>query len=253
MIEVRVDGGRADIVLARPQKRNPLSTESLAEIEAAAVWIDSQEAIQIVIVSGLGRSFSAGAEVSIFTEVPRGAEGRRVADGGRRMADAIERMQQVVIAKIHGHCVGGGVVLASACDLRLAAEDTYFSIPEIDLGIPLSWGGIPRLVREMGPALTKELVMTCRPFTAAEAKNAGFLNSVVSAVELDRAVDDLAATLLSKPRLALLSTKRHVNAVTEQMVGSMRSWSDADGLMAGLNDPEGRASAERYLQQIAKR
>ncbi len=252
-ITLLVDGGRADLVLARPEKRNPLSPESLAEIEAAALWIDAQESILIVVVSGLGQSFSAGAEVSVFEQIPQGAEARRVADGGRRMAEAVENMQQVAIAKIHGHCIGGGVVLAAACDLRLAAEDTYFSIPEIDLGIPLSWGGIPRLVREIGPALTKELVMTCRPFSATEAKAAGFLNSVVNAADLDVAVDDLAAALVGKPRLALLATKRHVNAVTEQMVGSTRSWADADGLMAGLNDPEGRASAERYLQQIKKR
>jgi enoyl-CoA hydratase/carnithine racemase len=142
------------------------------------------------------------------------------------------------------------VVLAGACDLRVAAEDTRFSIPEIDLGIPLAWGGIPRLVREIGPALTKELVMTCRPFDAEEALRAGFLNRVVSADELERVVEELAAMLASKPKLALLLTKRHTNAVTEEMVGTMRSWSDADGLLAGLRDPEGNESAARYLSRM---
>ena len=66
--------------------------------------------------------------------------------------------------------MGGGLVLAAACDLRIAAASARFSIPEIDLGIPLAWGGIPRLVREIGPALTKELVITCREFSPQEAQ-----------------------------------------------------------------------------------
>ena len=80
---------------------------------------------------------------------------------------------------MHGWCVGGGLVLAAVCDLRVAGRSARFSIPEVELGIPLAWGGIPRLVREIGPALTKELVMTCREFGPDEAKAAGFLNRVV--------------------------------------------------------------------------
>jgi enoyl-CoA hydratase/carnithine racemase len=145
--------------------------------------------------------------------------------------------------------VGGGVVLAAACDLRVAAEDVRFSIPEVDLGIPLAWGGIPRLVREIGPALTKELVMTCRPFGADEAKAAGFLNRVVAEDRLDDEVDELAEAVASRPRFAVLATKAHTNAVTEQMVGLVRSWSDADGLAGGLRDPEGRRAREHYLEE----
>lgn len=103
------------------------------------------------------------------------------------------------------------------------------------------------MVREVGPALTKELVMTGRPFTAQEAHAAGFLNAVVDGSDLMGAVDDLAERLVAKPRLALLAAKRHVNAVTDQMVGTVRSWADADGLLAGLSDPEGRAAAAAYL------
>jgi enoyl-CoA hydratase/carnithine racemase len=141
-------------------------------------------------------------------------------------------------------------VLSAACDLRVAAAGTRFSIPEVDLGIPLAWGGIPRLVREIGPALTKELVMTCRPFDAEEALEVGFLNRVVAFEELDDAVAELATQLAEKPRLALLATKRHTNAVTDEMVGIGRSWADADGLLAGLRDPEGNESAARYLSRL---
>jgi enoyl-CoA hydratase/carnithine racemase len=248
-IEVTVDGVRGDLRLNRPCRLNALSPQALRELADAAAWFDGHPDLKVVTVTGAGRAFSSGADVAAFAggAVGQSPDIRADADAGRRMADAIERMAAVTIAEIRGHCVGGGVVLAAACDLRLAADETVFSIPEIDLGIPLAWGGIPRLVREIGPALTKELVMTCRPFGAAEALDAGFLNRVVGADELGRAVDDLATTLAGKPRLALLATKRHTNAVTDDMVGIARSWSDADGLLAGMRDPEGNESAARYL------
>ncbi|MBA2625096.1 MAG: enoyl-CoA hydratase/isomerase family protein, partial [Acidimicrobiia bacterium] len=172
---------------------------------------------------------------------------------GRRMADAIEAMGAVTVARIHGHCVGGGVVLAAACDLRVAADTIRFSIPEVDLGIPLAWGGIPRLVREIGPALTKELVMTCRPFGAAEAQAAGFLNRVVPDDRLDEEVESLVAQLVDKSALTLTATKRHTNAVTEGMVGTARSWNDADSLVTALHDPESREAAARYLERVRRR
>jgi enoyl-CoA hydratase/carnithine racemase len=165
------------------------------------------------------------------------------------MADALEGMRALSIAAIHGWCVGGGLVLAAACDLRIASETARFSIPEVDLGIPLAWGGIPRLVREIGPALTKELVLSCRPFDAAEAKAAGFLNRVVPEDALDGEVEGLARALAEKASLALFATKRHVNAVTRQMVGTDRSWSDADGLVTALQDPECTEARKRYLDR----
>ncbi len=145
------------------------------------------------------------------------------------------------------------MVLAAACDLRVAAEDVRFSIPEVDLGIPLAWGGIPRLVREIGPALTKELVMTCRPFSAAEARAAGFLNRVVPADQLDAAVDDLVQLLDNKSALTLSATKLHTNAVTEGMVGTARAWNDADSLVTALRDPESRSVAAAYLERFTRK
>ena len=247
------------LTLNRPAKLNPLSTAMMEEIIAAARWFDTIASLKVVVVAGAGRVFSAGADTGSFgagagdAGVGTGAmPGRDGADTGRRMADAVEAMRAVTVARIQGWCVGGGLVLAAACDLRVASEDTQFSIPEVDLGIPLAWGGIPRLVREIGPALTKELVMTCRSFDADEALRCGFLNRVVVADRLDAEIDSLVATLASKASYALLSTKRHVNAVTSQMVGLDRSWMDADTLVAGLRDPEGRAKQVEYLARIAK-
>ena len=235
-------------MLNRPDKLNPLSTHTLREIEQAARWFDDHHDLKVVVVSGAGRAFSAGADLSAFTS-SASAEDRQQ---GWRMGRALDEMRAVTVARLHGWCVGGGLIVAAGCDLRVAARSARFSIPEVDLGIPLAWGGIPRLVREIGPALTKELVMTCRPFDAEEAFRSGFLNRVVDDDRLDEEVEVLVQTLLDKPKLALLETKAHVNAVTESMVGTGRSWADADGLFAGLRDPEGRAAAQRYVERVRR-
>ncbi|MCP5068452.1 MAG: enoyl-CoA hydratase/isomerase family protein [bacterium] len=240
------------LTLNREDKLNPLSALTLAEIAAAARWFDEQREVKVVIVGGAGRAFSAGADLSTFSGPPEGSV-RDAAEVGRQMADALERMRAVSIAEIRGWCIGGGLVLAAACDLRVASEDARFSIPEVDLGIPLAWGGIPRLVREIGPALTKELVLTCRPFDAAEAKAAGFLNRVVPAADLKSEVESLAVLLAQKASHTLSSTKQHVNAVTDQMLGTMRSWSDADGLVTALGDEECNEARRAYLKKRAQR
>ena len=187
-IEVTCDGPLGRLTLARPDRLNAMGATMLRELAEAARWFDRQPEVRVVVVSGAGRAFSAGADLQdrpIAAAAPESGNAwavrREVGQYGLRMADAIEQMRPITIAQVHGYAVGGGLVLMAACDLRVAAEDTVFSIPEIELGIPLAWGGIPRLVREIGPALTKELVITCRRFTAAEAKAAGLINRVVPA------------------------------------------------------------------------
>ena len=244
-IAVTADGPTGSLWLDRPEKLNPLSTQTLRELEDAARWFDQHPDLKVVTVGGRGRAFSAGADLGAFT----GEGGRSDREQGWRTARALEEMRAVTVARIQGWCVGGGLVVAAACDLRIATATARFSIPEIDLGIPLAWGGIPRLVREIGPARTKELVMTGREFSPEEALAAGFLNRIVDDEDLDDAVATLVDQLVTKPKLGLLATKAHTNAVTESMVGTGRSWADADGLEAGLRDPEGRAVRQAYLDR----
>ncbi len=251
-IEVEVDEAVGRVTLNRPAKLNPLSAATLLELVDAFSALDRVDGLKVVVVSGRGRAFSAGADLDFFDATPAdgGLDPRSAADAGRLMVESLERLGAVTIAAIRGHCVGGGVVLAAGCDLRVAAGDTRFSIPEVDLGIPLAWGGIPRLVREIGPAMTKELVMTCRPFDAEEARALGFVNRVVPDDELSAEVDALVSHLTAKSTLTLRATKRHVNAVTESMSGAVRNWNDADSLVVALHDEESRAAASVYLDRI---
>jgi enoyl-CoA hydratase/carnithine racemase len=116
----------------------------------------------------------------------------------------------------------------------------------------LAWGGIPRLVREIGPALTRELVLTCRPFDAEEARSIGFVNRVVPRAELESAVDELAAQLARKAPSVVATTKRQVNEALEQMASTQGAWADAIALGAALADPDARAAARDYLAARGK-
>jgi enoyl-CoA hydratase/carnithine racemase len=247
-LTVQADGAIGSLCLNRPDKLNPLSAETLAEIAAAARHFDTQTDVKVVIVRGAGRAFSAGADLASFGAPQQTLSTRDVAELGRGMADALDAMRAISIAAIRGWCIGGGFVMASACDLRLAAEGTRFSIPEVDLGIPLTWGGIPRLVREIGPTRTKELVLTCRVFDAEEAKSFGFLNEILPDADLDVRAQALAESLAKKSSHAIFSTKRHVNSITEQMVGMNRSWADADGIVAAFGDEESARARQDYLR-----
>ncbi len=199
----------------------------------------------MVVVRGRGRGFSSGVDLSLLGTGERNA--RAVGEAGLAMIEAFDAVPAVTVAALRGAVVGGGLVLAAACDLRVAAEDTYFSIPEVDLGLPVGWGGVARLVREIGPALTRELIMTCRPFTANAAKEAGFLNRVVPSSDLEGAVNELVTTLCGKPGVALRAVKRSVAEAAEEMVAARGRVADAETLVAVASDPESRRAATRYL------
>jgi enoyl-CoA hydratase/carnithine racemase len=252
-IEAQTEGALGRLTLNRPEKLNPLSLRTLGELADAARWFDERDDVKVVIVSGRGRAFSAGADVGSFAEAAQGTRpAREAADAGRVMAEAVESMRAVTIASIRGHCVGGGVVLAAACDLRLAAQTTRFSIPEVDLGIPLAWGGIPRLVREIGPAMTKELVLSCRPFTAEEGLRLGLINRVLPDEGLEAAVEALAGELVRKSSLTLTATKLAVNAASREMASTAGAWNDADTLLGAFSDPESRRVGQEYLEQLRR-
>jgi enoyl-CoA hydratase/carnithine racemase len=259
-IKVAVDGVLGRLTLNRPERLNAIGATMLHELVEAARWFDAHRELRVVIVSGAGRAFSAGADLRDSPAAEASARSgrswlwrREVGQYGLRAADALEQMRAVTIAQVQGYAVGGGVVLVSACDLRVAADDASFFIPEIDLGIPLAWGGIPRLVREIGPALTKELVMTCRRFTPDEAKAIGFINRVVPAARLAAEVEALARELAAKPAVPIIITKDHVNAVVRSMGTGMTAFADGDVLVGVSGDEESRAAARAYRERTFKR
>jgi enoyl-CoA hydratase/carnithine racemase len=240
------EGAIGRITLTRPEKLNALSRSVLEGLVAAASWFDQRPEVKVVVVAGEGRAFSAGFDLTDRTWSELGPPELQAAVG-RAMAESITDMQAITIASVQGHCIGGGVVLAAACDLRVAADDARFRIPEVDLGVPLYWAGIPLLTRELGTALTKELVLTGRPFDADEARRIRFVNRVASPTRLAAATDELAEELAAKSALVLRTTKRQVHdAVPPVPAGVDDVEADVTGVASAARDPETRELAARY-------
>jgi enoyl-CoA hydratase/carnithine racemase len=249
-LSVTYDGPVLRVWLDRPDKRNALNGEALEEIATLFSGLATDFVTRVVVLGGRGPSFCAGADrgdppgharlaaSSNATERER----RWVAQLGFRAARAIEDAEVVTIARLHGHAVGGGVVLAAACDFRVAAEGTLFHVPEVDLGIPLTWGGTPRLIAELGAARARELIMLCDRIDAAEAHRVGLVHRLVPATELDATVDALAARLASKPETAVHMTKTQFRAYAARAALGDVTETDGDQLVAAARSEIARRS-----------
>ena len=237
-LTVEVEGQLGRLTLNQPERLNPLGSAVLRELAQAAAAFDVSE-VTVVIVSGAGRAFSAGFDLREFgAPADAGADpvsrAASVPELGAAMAHAVASMRAVTIAAVRGPCLGGGLVLALACDLRVAADDAFFSLPEADLGIPLAWTGVPRLVREIGPSHALELILTCRRIGASEALALGLLNHVVPGADLLDVVDDLAGKLASQGHSVLTTTKRQVAAAAEALVPTTGAWAGTAELLEAL-------------------
>jgi len=250
-----VQGRIGHLVLNRPECLNAINDAMLADLDEAVRWLNSYRELRVVIFKGIGRGFCAGADLN---KLPFG-EGlpetgnswlyrREVGQTGTRLCEAIEQMRAVTISQVHGCAVGGGVLLMTACDLRIVAQGTVMFIPEIDLGSPFSWGAVPRMVREIGPAITKELVITCRRFTPEEALDWRWINRVTTLAGLEEEVEQLAQEIASKPSVPVVITKDHVNAITRVMGAGITSYSDGDLALAVMVEKESQEAGLNYAQ-----
>jgi enoyl-CoA hydratase/carnithine racemase len=235
--------GLVTITLNRPEKLNAINFRMHAELQQACRELADDAEARVVILTGAGRAFSAGADLGASSSAagrsPLGAApaapsplGERIrSSAGNRTCAALEGLDQVTIGAVNGLAIGGAVVFLACLDIRIAAESSWFSIPEVDLQIPLTWNALPRLMRELGPARTKELVMTCDRFSSEDALHWGFLNHRVPDAELISTARDLARKLLAKDPVSLALTKSTCNALGESMVPAHVTHSDRDYLV----------------------
>ena len=215
------EGRIATLTFNRPEKRNPLNEEIVLELESLLHQIRDDNAVRVLIFTGTGNTFSAGADLSQVKGITDPAERQRIfAPLGKRRVRLIGRvlhtlvnLEQVTIAAINGYAAGGGWSLALGCDLRIAVEEAEFWFPEVDLGVPLSPASTSLLAAHVGPALAKEIIITCRRFKAAELLPLGILNRVVKKAELMPTVRELAQSLAQKNPTAVMVSKATVNAL----------------------------------------
>lgn len=234
-LEVERDGAILRVWLNRPERRNALDTATLEEIAELYTSLQRDFATRVVVLGGRGPSFCAGADrrEPPWREVLRADSGatdrerRHASQGGLRACRAIEDAEVVTIARIHGHAVGGGVALALACDFRIAADDAIFHVPEVDLGIPLTWGATARLVHELGAARAREAILLCDRFDATQAESWGAVHRTVPIAELDATVDAWAQRIAAKPEVAVHMAKSQLRA--HALVARLGDLTEVDG------------------------
>ncbi|MBI3302122.1 MAG: enoyl-CoA hydratase/isomerase family protein [Deltaproteobacteria bacterium] len=217
------EGRIATLRFNRPEKRNPLNEEIILEMESLLQQVRDDREARVLVVTGTGNTFSAGADLSTLKGVTDPQERQRlfIPLGKRRgrlvgrMLRLLANLEQITIAAINGFAIGGGWAIALACDFRLAVEGAEFWFPEVDLGVPLSPESSALLTALVGPSLAKEIIITCRHYKAEELLPLGLVNHVVPAKDLVTAAYNLARTMANKNPNAVTVTKATVNALAE--------------------------------------
>ena len=187
----------ARLTMSRPAKLNELNDGVRRALATALHDLTERPDIAVVVIAGDGRAFSAGADLTTTAYPPVTGDSGDAPPPHRHVAACARTARphpQATVARLHGHVVGGAALLAAACDIRIVADDTAVRIPELAIGIPLTWAGIPLLVREVGLPHARDWVMTGRRVGAEELLRTGFAQRVVARDDLDRAVDERAGT-----------------------------------------------------------
>ncbi len=212
----------ATLIFNRPEKRNPLNEEVVLEFESLLQEIRDDREIRVLIVTGSGNTFSAGADLSTLKEVTDPAERQRLfAPLSKRRSRLIGRaltllasLEQFTIAAVNGYAIGGGWGIALGCDMRIAVAGGQFWFPEVDLGVPLSPEATGLLAAQCGPAIAKEVIITCRRYTAEELLPLGLVNRVVEKARLYPTVREIAHAIAAKNPVAVMGAKTTINAVS---------------------------------------
>lgn len=191
---------------------NTMSAASMIELQEIITHLHEDNDTRAVILKGDGRHFSAGLDIQMLSERMDFSveENRQFIAKMQRCVDDFEALGKPTIAKLHGFCLGGGLMLALCCDFRVASKRTIFGLPEIKLGLPILWG-TKRVTRLAGMAAAKEILFFGGRFKAEKALQYGLVHRVVAPDELDQTTLDLARRLGEVPAMALELSKRIIH------------------------------------------
>lgn len=230
--QVSISEKIAHVSINRPQKANALHLAAWKELKHVFETLSAQKEVRVIVLSGEGKLFCAGIDLELlmsvkdFEQVPSGQRSEQLYALVRHLQEcvtAIEVCQKPVLAAIHNGCIGGGVDIIAACDLRYCSDDAYFTIKEIDMGMVADLGTLQRLPKFIKPAVVAEMAFTGRPVQALEAFEIGLVNRRFSSKEVMMAeVMKTAAVIASKSPLSIRGTK--------QVLHQSRDHSVAEGL-----------------------
>lgn len=232
-LKVELADSIATITLNRPDKANAMSEPMWHEIKAAMEWLDATPEARVGIITGAGKFFTAGIDLALLGNIS--AKIKDDCDGRSReklrrlvlelqdTLSSIERCRKPVLAAINGPCIGGGIDLVTACDMRYCTAGAYFTIKEIDVGMTADVGTLQRLPRLIGEGMARELAYTGRRVDGTEAAAMRLVNRCYESPEaLLAGVTDIARTIAAKSPLSIRGSK--------EMITYVRDHSVADGL-----------------------
>lgn len=229
-VSVARDGAIATVTFDRGDRLNALSVQAMEDLTQAARALATDTSCTAIVLTG-GQAFSAGADLSDPRLTERKGlsliEQREAAKLGPDMCQAWAELEQITICAIERFCIGGGLALAAACDHRVIASDAHFRLPEVPLGMNMSWRSVPRLVALLGPSRAKELVILGRKVEADEAERWGLADQVVAPGETVAAALELAEAYAALPPVAVRMSKQAIDA-SAMPLGYATSFMDRD-------------------------
>ncbi len=242
------DGPVTVVRFNRPQRANALDYAHLAEIEHCALSFRDDAETRVVIFTGNGRHFSAGADLDEMRAAPTAplVLRRRRWRIGERVMQALLDIDQITIAAWNGGALGGGACLATAMDFRIGAEDCFIQYPEIDVGLNLMWQSLPLTVRLVGPTRAKRLVIGGERVPAPRLLAWGLLEEVVPGKALLERAHAFAATYAAKSPVAAQMIKRSVNQIGGALDRAIMHM-DADQNLFAQTGADQKAAVEAYL------
>ena len=242
------DDGIATITFNRPKALNALNAELLGELSSLLDIIAQDEAVRVLILTGAGeKAFVAGADINKLAKC-NALQGKCFAAKGQSAISKLQALNIPVIAAVNGYALGGGSEIALACDFIYASEAAMFGLPEITLGIIPGFGGTQRLPRLVGINIAKEMILTGKMISAAEAKEIGMVNKVVAAAELMNEVRKTARSIAQKGKVALRAAKQVINAGIEvDLAAGCRMEIDAFALC--MASPDAKEGTTAFLEK----
>lgn len=205
----------AIVTFNHPERMNALELEMWGELARLVPRLDRDESVRVLVFKGAGdRAFSAGADIARFAEERSNSEqARKYAEGFLPGLDAIGNFSKPTVSSIRGACVGGGIELAAATDIRIAGESSRFGVPVAKLGLVAGYSELRRFVQSIGPARTLDMLLTARLFSAAEMLGAGFLARVVPDDEVEKTATETAGRIASLAPLVQRLHKEFVKTI----------------------------------------
>ncbi|MGL4731327.1 MAG: short-chain-enoyl-CoA hydratase [Clostridium sp.] len=220
----------------RPKALNALNSETLKELNNAIDLIEKDKDIYTVILTGEGKAFIAGADISEMKDL-NAMEGREFGILGNRVFRRLETLEKPVIAAINGFALGGGCELSMSCDIRIASAKAKFGQPEVGLGITPGFGGTQRLARLVGEGKAKELIFTGNVIKADEALQIGLVNKVVEPEELFNEAMSMAKQICKNAPIAVKLCKEVINKGLQMDIDSSLNYeSEAFGMCFSTAD-----------------